>query len=128
MESDLFIAFDNGQLVTLILRVVAWLVVVVACLVAARRPWAWPGLAGGVLGLVAAATFLADDLAARAGTRELGAHVYGDAVDHDYPGFLADLDLHTELDWVQNVSLVLLAAAFVTAAVLSRRAQRSRPS
>lgn len=128
MESELFIAFDNGQLVTLILRVVAWLAVVVACLVVVRRPWAWPGLAGGGLGLVAAATFLADDLAARSDDRQLGAHVFGDDVDHDLPGFVADLDLYTELEWVQSVGLVLLAVSFVTAALLARRADRSRPA
>jgi hypothetical protein len=118
----------DDQLTTLVVQAVVWLVVVVACAVAVRRPWAWFGLLGGVLGLTAAATLVADALKIRSDLEQeggLSAHVFDS--DHvDYPGFLLDHDVDDLLTVAQTGSLALLAAAFVVGAVLSRR--RDRPA
>lgn len=113
----------SGYLESLIVLALAWLVVVIACLVAVRRPWAWPGLAGGVLGLAVAGLGVADALKLRSDVSEPSAQIVEDEDDLDYPGILADLDLDTELLWAQSIALVLVAVAFVTGAVLARRSR-----
>jgi hypothetical protein len=125
-EVSIGYSYDD-QLTTLIVRAVVWLVVVVACAVAVRRPWAWFGLAGGVLGLAAAVTLAADALQTRSDLKQdggLGAHVF-DSNHVDYPGFLMDHDLDGLLNLAQTGSLALVAAAFVVGAVMSRRRDRA---
>ncbi|MFB9312364.1 hypothetical protein [Nocardioides plantarum] len=117
----------DDQLTTLLVQAVVWLVVVVACAVAVRRPWAWFGLAGGVVGLAVAVTLTVDALQVRSALKQedgLGAHVF-DTEHVDYPGFLLDHDIDGLLNLGQTGSLALLAAAFVVGAVTSRRRDRA---
>ncbi len=124
MESDLYLGFDGPGLGVLVAQAVAWLGVLLACLVAVRRTWAWPGLAGGVVGLVASVTLVVDHFQVRShatGDRRLGAHVYDAGSFHDLPGFVIDRGLQAPLDWAQAVAVALVAVALATSAVLSRR-------
>ena len=128
MDSDLHLWFDPGtSTAVLVAQVVAGTVVTLACLVAVRRPWAWPGLAGGLLGAAASVTYLVDHLQTRGQSRQLGAHVFDTTTTPDFPGFVLDRGLGTELDAAQAAALLLVAAAFATGAVLARRRARPAP-
>ncbi|MDO9455932.1 hypothetical protein [Nocardioides sp.] len=123
------VAFSlDNQLPRLVAHAVIWLVVVVACLVAVRRPWAWFGLPGGVLGLGVAVTYVADHLQVRSDLSEPAAHVFdaNNTEDLDLPGFLLDHDVIGLLNLADTAALALVAAALVVGAVLSRR--RGRPA
>lgn len=117
-------SLDGGSLGPAILAVAAWLTVVVGALLAVRRAWAWPALAGGVVGTAVSATVLADLLRIRSDIDGPSAQVFDG--DYDYPGFLIDHPgLADAVAWGQVVAVALLAVAVVTGAVLSRR--RARP-
>lgn len=131
MDGVIGFGYDGGSLAPMIIQAVAWVGVAAACLVAVRHPWARPGLAGGLLGLAVTVTTLADELKIRS---DLEGPFYGvtgppgDEVTIDLPGFIQDQGLTGFLSMVQAAALVLLAMSFVTSAVFSRRAQRSRPA
>lgn len=126
VDSELHLTFDGPDLGLLVVQVAAWTVVVLACLLVVRRPWAWPGLAGGLLGTVASIVLLVDHLQVRSEERTLGAHVFDTSTTPDFPGFVIDRDLQAPLDWAQAVALALLAAAVLAAAVATRR--RAQPT
>ncbi len=125
MESELFLSFDVRPLGTVVLQTLAWAAVVVAGLLVVRRRWAWPGIAGGLLGLGVGVTYLVDTLQQSSADRQLGAHVFDTtsrgAIGHTMPGFIAGRDLETTLPWLQGVAVALVAVALLTGAVLSRR-------
>jgi hypothetical protein len=129
VESELLLSFDVRPLGPVVLQTLGWLAVVVAGLLAVRRRWVWPGLAGGLLGLGVAVTYLVDTLQQSSADRQLGAHVFDSASDgalgYTLPGFIAGRDLETTLSWLQSGAVALVAVALLTGAVLSRR--RDRP-
>ena len=123
MDSELYLSFDGPGLSVLVVRVVTWAVVALTCLVAVRRPWAWPGLTGGLLGTAAATTRVVDQLQVRDQHDGLGAHVFD---SRDLPGFVVDRGLAGPLDWAETAAVGLVALSLLVAAVLSRRrAQRA---
>ena len=127
MEGHVPTGYGTGHLGGLVVEVAAWVVVGLACLVVVRRPWAWPGLLGGVLGATAAVAVLVDELMVRSalGPDKLGAHVFDTGQEIDWPGFVLDHGLEGELAWTRALALALLAAAVAVGAVQSRRARRA---